>query len=367
MRGGARCLVLLLLAGVQQLAWCQEEGSAAADASAEPTEDASSGVNAEAEAAAAAEEREARKKKGEGLSFCGFDNCFELLGVTRKSGPIPIKRAYRKLAAEYHPDKCPSGNIAMCREEFPKYANAYEILSSSDMRKTYEFVLDNPYDFPAFYMKFHSFKYAPKSDLRTVVIFSILFLSGMQFLFKKSQYEQQFTALKKFSGTRYNERVNEMIAKGAAKKGSTKTKGTGPKGEELDKRRKEAEAALDQELAAELPLAPRWTDTVAVELFKFPLTTIQTLQWYAAGGAREPEYMTRRALGISIADWQTYSEEEVSELVEKELWVGKNLTAYNAEMAERDRTPLKNRSAKEKRAVRQRKHNPVNQASVMQD
>jgi len=358
--------VLLLLVGVQQLAWCQEDGTAA-EPSEEPAEGAKSSENAEVEAAAAAEEREARKKKGEGLSFCGFDSCFELLGVTRKSGPIPIKRAYRKLAAEYHPDKCPSGNVAMCRELFPKYANAYEILSNSDMRKTYEFVLDNPYDFPGFYMKFHSFKYAPKSDLRTVVIFTILFLSGMQFLFKKSQYEQQFTALKKFSGTRYNERVNEMIAKGFVKKGSAKAKGTGPKGEELEKRRKEAEQALDQELAAELPPAPRWTDTFAVDLFKLPLTIVKAAQWYAAGGSREPEYMTRRALGISASEWATYSEEEVAELVDKELWVGENMEAYNAEAAERERTPLKNRSSKEKRAVRQRKHNPTNQASVMAD
>ena len=57
---------------------------------------------------------------------------------------IAVKRAYRRLAAEFHPDKCPGGDIEKCREVFPKYANAYEILSSSEMRKNYDYVLANP-------------------------------------------------------------------------------------------------------------------------------------------------------------------------------------------------------------------------------
>eukprot|EP00325_Prymnesiales_sp_UTEX-LB-985_P008556 CAMPEP_0174699446 /NCGR_PEP_ID=MMETSP1094-20130205/4722_1 /TAXON_ID=156173 /ORGANISM="Chrysochromulina brevifilum, Strain UTEX LB 985" /LENGTH=367 /DNA_ID=CAMNT_0015896783 /DNA_START=13 /DNA_END=1116 /DNA_ORIENTATION=- len=363
----SRCFIaLLVLIGLQsQLILCQEETTPEPAANVE----GESSTTTEAEEAANAEEREARKKKAEGLQFCGYDNCFELLGVSRTSKAPAIKRAYRKLAAEYHPDKCPSGDIGMCREQFPKYANAYEILSNSEMRKNYEFVLDNPYDFPGFYMKYHSYKYAPKSDLRTVVFLTIIFLSGMQFLFKKSQWEQQLTAIKKFSGTRYNERLKEMVAKGAAKKstGSAKVKGTAVKGEELEKRRKEAEAALEAELAAELPPAPRWTDTFIVDLFKLPLTCVKTAQWYLAGGAREPEYLTRKALGVSADEWATYAEEEIAELVEKELWLSENLTAYNDEMSAANRTPLKNRSSKEKRAVRQRKHNPVNQASVMQE
>jgi len=123
---------------------------------------------------------------------------------------------------------------------------------------------------------------------------------------------------------------------------------------------------LDAELAAELPPAPRWSDTVAVDLFKLPLTTIQTVQWYLSGGSREPAYMTRKALGLSAAQWALYSEEDVAELVGLELWVAENLEAYEDETAT-GKVPLKNRSSKEKRAVRQRKHNPVNQASILQD
>ena len=64
---------------------------------------------------AQAKAKEARKKEAEKYSYCEYDNCYELLGVKDTSGPIPIKRAYRKLAAEWHPDKCPSGDIASAR------------------------------------------------------------------------------------------------------------------------------------------------------------------------------------------------------------------------------------------------------------
>lgn len=315
---------------------------------------------------------EERKKKAEGLSFCEYDNCYELLGVRPESGPIPIKRAYRKLAAEWHPDKCPSGNIEKCKAEFPKYANAYEILSSSDTRKSYDYVLKHPYEFPGFYMKYSRPHYAPKSDLRFVVLVTVICASVMQHFLKKSQYDQGLSALKKHPGTRYNERLNEMIASSGspkkAKSSSTKAKaGTALKGEELDKRRKECEAILHEELSLELPPAPRLADTLGVELFKLPLTTITTVQWYLSGGSREPGYMTRKVLGISASEWALYSEEEVEELVAKELWDAEKLAAYQAEVAEMERTPLKFKSSKEKRAARQRKHNPTNQAEILRD
>ena len=56
--------------------------------------------------------------------YCASDNCYELLGVKRTSVPFAIKRAYRRLAAEWHPDKNPDPRA---KEIFTKYANAYEV------------------------------------------------------------------------------------------------------------------------------------------------------------------------------------------------------------------------------------------------
>ena len=44
-------------------------------------------------------------------------------------------------------------------------------------------------------------------------------------------------------------------------------------------------------------------------MFKLPLTTVYTVMWVLSGGMRETGYMTRRALGMSAADWEALEEE----------------------------------------------------------
>lgn len=63
-------------------------------------------------------------------------NYYDILGVTSSSSQDEIKRAFRKLAIEKHPDR--GGNVA----EFQKISEAYEILKDPDKRAAY----DNPQD-----------------------------------------------------------------------------------------------------------------------------------------------------------------------------------------------------------------------------
>lgn len=65
---------------------------------------------------------------------------YDILGVDRKAGPEEIKKAYRKLALEYHPDRNP-GN-AEAEERFKELAAAYEVLHDPEKRKKYDLVLD---------------------------------------------------------------------------------------------------------------------------------------------------------------------------------------------------------------------------------
>lgn len=58
---------------------------------------------------------------------------YDRLGLAREATPEEIKRAYRKRAAQYHPDK-PGG----CREKFQEIQEAYEILSDPAQRKQYD-------------------------------------------------------------------------------------------------------------------------------------------------------------------------------------------------------------------------------------
>ena len=61
---------------------------------------------------------------------------YEILGVTKSANEAEIKKAYRKKAIEFHPDKNP-GNAA-AEENFKKAAEAYEILSDPQKKAQYD-------------------------------------------------------------------------------------------------------------------------------------------------------------------------------------------------------------------------------------
>src|SRR3954447_9530445 len=61
---------------------------------------------------------------------------YELLGVTRSSSVDEIKKAYKKLARQYHPDLNPNNKQA--ETKFKEIGQAYEVLSDTDKRKSYD-------------------------------------------------------------------------------------------------------------------------------------------------------------------------------------------------------------------------------------
>ena len=61
---------------------------------------------------------------------------YDILGVGRNASAEDLKKAYRKLAIQYHPDKNP-GN-AEAEEKFKEAAEAYEVLSNAEKRQNYD-------------------------------------------------------------------------------------------------------------------------------------------------------------------------------------------------------------------------------------
>ena len=61
---------------------------------------------------------------------------YEVLGVARGATPTDLKKAYRTLAQQFHPDKCPGDKSA--EDKFKEAANAYQILSDNEKREAYD-------------------------------------------------------------------------------------------------------------------------------------------------------------------------------------------------------------------------------------
>jgi curved DNA-binding protein CbpA len=68
-------------------------------------------------------------------------DCYAALGVKSTATGDEIKKAYRKKALQYHPDKNPS---ATAEETFKEINKAYETLSDTDKRRTYDLQQQKP-------------------------------------------------------------------------------------------------------------------------------------------------------------------------------------------------------------------------------
>tara|TARA_R110001583_G_scaffold40778_1_gene130079 strand:- start:5552 stop:6415 length:864 start_codon:yes stop_codon:yes gene_type:complete len=63
-------------------------------------------------------------------------DCYEVLGVTKSASEKEIKKAYKKLAMKYHPDRNPSNPVA--ENNFREVKSAYEIIGDEEKRQQYD-------------------------------------------------------------------------------------------------------------------------------------------------------------------------------------------------------------------------------------
>ncbi|MFA6457174.1 MAG: DnaJ domain-containing protein, partial [Bacteroidota bacterium] len=61
---------------------------------------------------------------------------YEVLGVQRNASSDEIKKSYRKLALQFHPDRNPNNKEA--EEKFKEATEAYEVLSDQQKRQRYD-------------------------------------------------------------------------------------------------------------------------------------------------------------------------------------------------------------------------------------
>ena len=63
-------------------------------------------------------------------------DCYDVLGITKSSSKDEIKKAYRKLALKYHPDKTKGDKAS--EEKFREASEAYHILSDDKRKANYD-------------------------------------------------------------------------------------------------------------------------------------------------------------------------------------------------------------------------------------
>src|SRR6187455_1403076 len=61
---------------------------------------------------------------------------YEVLGVNKTASADEIKKAYRKVAMQYHPDRNPGDKSS--EEKFKEAAEAFEVLSDADKKAQYD-------------------------------------------------------------------------------------------------------------------------------------------------------------------------------------------------------------------------------------
>jgi len=93
-------------------------------------------------------------------------DCYEILGLKRNASFDQIKKAYRKAALKYHPDK--NSGDKKAEAKFILCTEAYKILSNSDSKKAYDDDHYQKFDFDSIFTEWlNSDTFIPASNIFT--------------------------------------------------------------------------------------------------------------------------------------------------------------------------------------------------------
>lgn len=121
----------------------------------------------------------------EGDLYCGDEVCYDVINAHRDMTTDEIKKSYRKVARENHPDviKNKGGTdeaVDAANERFQLIVMAYETLRDPVSREEYDYYLDHPEEY--YYNRYRYYRRKVNVDVRLVVIGVITVISIIQYV-----------------------------------------------------------------------------------------------------------------------------------------------------------------------------------------
>lgn len=236
--------------------------------------------------------------------FCGDDNCFEVLKLTRKATKAEIRRRYRKLSQTMHPDKRPG--VESAAAEFRAIGTAYETLIDDEKRAKYEDFLDNPLKYPEFLKE--KYYYAPKTNATFVFVVLIGVMTLVHWLHMNNSYKMTKERMRE--SQHFKNEVSRLVKTKAAPS-------------------KEAAAAMIDLDNVGIP-KPDWHNLFIIKAVYLPVHLARYVAWCAkwtvkyriAKKEKDDEdklWLIQKNMKKTNKEWEMVSEEEKKEYLEKGL------------------------------------------------
>lgn len=285
----------------------------------------------------------------EGL-YCGVENCYDVLGVTRDMGKREIASAYRQRARKTHPD--------LFRDEtekeeavvrFRALTTAYEILRDEDSRADYDYMLDNPDELYAHYYRYYRRRITPRVDIRIVLAVTISVISVFQYYTAHTRYEDAIRYLT--SVPKYRIQAQQIAREEKLLDHLKKMKRLNK-----EEARHEEERVYRRIIEEKMDIRggyskPSWYNVLWVQLFLLPYTTWRYSAWLSRWlykftllrqpyGEEEKLYLIRRNLKLSQTQFDSLEEDVIESYMAMELWVWERFSEWKQEQEEEARRKM---------------------------
>merc|ERR1712126_673604 len=269
----------------------------------------------------------------EGL-YCGVENCYDVLGITRDANRGAISKAYRSLARKHHPDMF-KGEVEKAENAliFQKVANAYEILKDEESRTDYDYMLDNPDEMYRHYYRYYRRRVSPKVDVRIVIAVTITLISIVQYYGAWQRYHEAIDYLAR--NPKYRLAALE-VAKDEGMVDTTKKRGK----ERKDKStlREEEEALIRNVIENKMDIKgahrkPSMCDILWVQMILLPVTIVKYIVWWVS-------WIWRCNMKISLSAWDSLEDDQQEKYLKRQLWIKAKWLEFKTEQEEEARIKM---------------------------